>query len=160
MLDNARALGETLLGARLVDLDWSIAFMLGLFLVFAFLLTKLITRPMMQSQEQRYASMEGARDAAAQAEIVAAETQLAYEKQHTVARQSAVEVRDQIREAAVATARTTVEKVRAEVTAEVASSNDELAAAAAKARAEMKPHVEQLATALSVKLVKQTGGKA
>lgn len=160
MLENARALGETLLGARLVDLDWSIAFMLGLFLVFAFLLTKLITRPMMESHEQRYASMEGARNTAAQAEIVAAETQLAYEKQHTVARQSAVEVRDQIREAAVTTARATIETVRAEVNTQVVASNDELATAAGKARGEMKTHVEELATALSMKLVKQAGGKA
>jgi len=160
MLDTARALGDELLGARLVDLDWSIVFMLGLFLVFAFLLTKLITRPLMNSQEQRYVSMEGAREAASKAEIVAAETQLAYEKQHTVARQGAVEVREQIREAALSSARETVDAVRGEVQAQVASSNDELASAAQKARAEMKAHVDELSTALALKLVKQAGGKA
>ncbi|TNF23600.1 MAG: hypothetical protein EP329_27140 [Deltaproteobacteria bacterium] len=159
MLDNARALGDELLGARLVDLDWSIVFMLGLFIVFAFLLTKLITRPLMKSQEQRYVSMEGAREAASKAEIVAAETQLAYEKQHTAARQSAVEVREQIRDAAITSARSTVDSVRAEVNAQIDTSNDELVASAAKARAEMKSHVDELSSALALKLVK-AGGKA
>jgi len=160
MLDNARALGETMLGARLVDLDWSLLFMLGLFLVFAFLLTKLITRPVMASQEQRYASMEGARKAAAAAEIVAAETQLTYERQLSTARHGAVEVRDRLRDAGLSASRTTLESVRAEVATLVAAADVELAAAAGKARADMKGHAEELATALSLKLVKPGGGKA
>lgn len=161
MLEHARALGdETILGARLVDLDLSLLFMLGLFLVFAFLLTKLITRPMMQSQEQRFVSMEGARAAASNAELVAAETQLAYEKQLTSARQTAVEVREQLREEALKASRETHEAVKHEVAAQVTASQTELEAAASKVRGEMKPHVEELAATLSAKIIKHAGGKA
>lgn len=161
MLEHARALvEETMLGARLVDLDLSLFFMLGLFLVFAFVLTKLITRPLMQSHEQRFVSMEGARKSATHAELVAAETQLAYERQLTAARQTAVEVREQLREEGLASARTVHDGVKAEVGAQITASERELGKAAAAARAEMKPHVEELATLLSHKIVKHAGGKA
>lgn len=161
MLEHALTPGdETLLAARLVDLDLSILFMLALFLVFAFLLTRFITKPLMQSQSERHVSMEGAREAASSAELIAAETRLAYEAKLTEARQGAVEVRDAIRDEANAAARATVESVRAETEAQTSSASAEITAAAARARAEMKAHVDALAADLAKKLITQAGGKA
>jgi len=147
-----------ILQARLVDIDWSLPIMLGLFLVFAFFFTRIITRPLMKSHEVRYQRMDGARDEASKAELRAAETRLKYEQLSTEARQTAVEVREAIRRDAAEAARALIDDVRGATDAHVAEGQGSLQASADRARAEMAVHVEELSTTLSRKLV--AGGKA
>ncbi|PIE18827.1 MAG: hypothetical protein CSA66_03675 [Proteobacteria bacterium] len=159
MLEHLDAtLAEQTLRAGMIDLDFSLVFMLALFLVFALLLSKLVVKPLMDAQEQRFARMDGARSDASAAELKTAETRLAYEKQVTAARQSAVDVREQLRAEAQSQAKAMLAEVRDETEAKVEAGHRALTAAAEATRAEMKTHAVQLAAELTDKLV--AGGKA
>ena len=148
---------EAIVRAGLIDIDWSFVFMLGLFLVFALLLTRIITRPLVANQSARYRQMDGARADAAAADLSAAETRLEYEAKITDARQTAVEVRDQLRDAAASSAREMLDQVRSETEARTQSGATELSAAAARARLELKAQTDALVTQLAQKLI--AGGK-
>lgn len=148
---------ETILSAGMVDVDLSLFVMLGLFLVFTFLLHMLVLKPLIAAQEKRHASMGGARDGASDSELKAAERRLEYEGRLTRARQDAVLVRDQIKHAAETDSAAAVASVEADTKARLATGQAALAQTAAKARADMKAQVEQLSTDLAARLL---GGKA
>ncbi|MCC6625595.1 MAG: ATP synthase F0 subunit B [Deltaproteobacteria bacterium] len=145
------------LSAGMVDVDLSLLIMLVLFLVFAFLLHALVLKPLIAAQEKRFASMGGAREGASEAELKAAERRLEYESRLTKARQDAVVVRDQIKTDAERQAASTLEQIGAETTRAVQAGQAALAETAAKARSDMKGHVDQLSTELAARLL---GGKA
>ncbi|MFO0746496.1 MAG: ATP synthase F0 subunit B [Myxococcota bacterium] len=141
----------------MVDVDMSLFVMLGLFLVFTFLLHMLVLKPLIAAQEKRHASMGGAREGASEAELKAAELRLEYEGRLTRARQDAVLVRDQIKHDAEQQGASTVAAVESETHAQLVAGQEALAQTAAKARADMKLAAEQLSTELAARLL---GGKA
>lgn len=145
------------LSAGMVDVDLSLLIMLVLFLVFAFLLHSLVLKPLIVAQEKRFASMGGAREGASEAELKAAERRLDYESRLTKARQDAVVVRDQIKHEAERQAAATLDQIGGEAAREVQAGQAALAETAAKARHDMKAHVDQLSTELATRLL---GGKA
>ncbi len=159
MLEHLDAALADPLRAGMIDLDFSLVVMLALFLVFALLLSKLVVKPLIDAQEQRFGSMDGARDRAAGAELQTAETRLAYEKKLTAARQAAVDVREQLRAEATAQGNAMLAEVRDETEAQVEAGQRSLGEAATKTRAEMRTHSQSLASELANKLV-GTGGKA
>lgn len=144
---------KPMLTAGIVDIDLSFVFMLGLFLLFWFFMNQLITKPMMKSQAQRHESIEGAQEVAAAADLTAAETRKTYEHSLSEARQAAVVVRDEIRDAATSASRKAVAGVRQEASAELSRGQVELAAAATHARGDMSQSVDDLASALASKLI-------
>lgn len=148
---------ETILSAGMVDVDMSFVLMLGLFLVFTFLLHALVLKPLIAAQETRHRSMGGAREGASESELKAAEKRLDYDAKLQKARQDAVLVRDALKHEAEAEAAALVGAVETETQAKLATGHAALAQTAAKARAEMKTHVEQLSTELATRLL---GGKA
>lgn len=143
--------------AGMVDVDLSLVFMLGLFLVFAVLLHFIVMKPIIAAQEARHKGMGGAREDASAFELRAAETRLAYEGRVAKARQDAVVIREAIKKDATAAAQDETAAVQRETDARIAAAKGELAKFADKARAEMKTQSEQLATELAGKLL---GGKA
>ena len=96
--------GEKVLSAGMVDIDMSIFFMLGLFIVFAVLMHYLVLKPLIASQEARYRGMGGAREDASSYELRAAQMRLDYERRIHKARQDAVQIRDAIKKEATVTA--------------------------------------------------------
>ncbi len=145
------------LSAGMVDIDLSLLFMLGLFLVFAVLLHFIVLKPLIAAQEARHKGMGGAREDASAFELKAAEMRLAYEQRLGKARQDAVVIRESIKREATGQAHETTSTVQAETDSRVAAAKVELAKFADKARIEMKTHGDQLAGELAHKLL---GGKA
>lgn len=143
--------------AGMVDVDLSLVFMLGLFLVFAVLLHFIVMKPIIAAQEARHKGMGGAREDASAFELRAAETRIAYEARLAKARQDAVVIRDAIKKDATAAALDETTAIQRETDARIAAAKGELAKFADKARVEMKAQSEALATELAAKLL---GGKA
>jgi len=138
------------LAAGMVDIDLSLLFMLGLFLVFA-------VKPLIAAQDARHKGMGGAREDASAFELKAAEMRLAYEQRLGKARQDAVVIRESIKREATSQAHDTTHAVQVETDSRVAAAKGELAKFADKARVEMKGHGDSLANELAQKLL---GGKA
>lgn len=145
------------LSAGMVDIDLSLLFMLGLFLVFAVLLHFIVLKPLIAAQEARHKGMGGAREDASAFELKAAEMRLAYEQRLGKARQDAVVIRESIKRDATTQAHETTATVQVETDNRVAAAKVELAKFADKARIEMKSHSDLLANELAQKLL---GGKA
>jgi F-type H+-transporting ATPase subunit b len=150
-------IGEQVLAAGMVDIDFSLFFMLGLFLVFAVVMHYLVLKPLIASQEARYKGMGGARDDASTYELRAAQLRLDYEKRMTKARQDAVHLRDAIKKEAVASSQEKVAGMQAAVDAQIEGAKGELGRFAQVAKTEMEASAEALATDLSTKII---GGKA
>lgn len=149
--------GEQVLAAGMVDIDMSIVFMLGLFLVFAVLMHFLVFKPLIASQEARYKGMGGAREDASTYELRAAELKLDYEKRMTKARQDAVQIREAIKREATAASQERIAAMQTAVNGQVDGAKGELGRFAEVAKTEMHAHAEALATDLSTKMI---GGKA
>jgi F0F1-type ATP synthase membrane subunit b/b' len=149
--------GDQVLSAGMVDIDMSIFFMLGLFIVFAVLMHYLVLKPLIASQEARYKGMGGAREDASSYELRAAEMRLDYERRIHKARQDAVQIRDAIKKDATATAQERTAATQQATDAQIEAAKGELAKFGDRARLDMKAHAEALATELSTKMI---GGKA
>lgn len=153
----AAELKDQILAAGMVDIDMSIVFMLGLFLVFAVLMHYLVLKPLIASQEARYKGMGGAREDASSYELKAAELRLEYERRMTRARQDAVQIRDAIKREAQAAQQDRIVGMQQAVDQQVEGAKGELERFAGVARTEMHSHAEALAIDLSNRMI---GGKA
>lgn len=149
--------GAQVQSAGMVDIDFSMFYMLGLFLVFAVLMHYLLFKPLIASQEARFKGMGGAREDASSYELRAAEAQLAYERRLTKARQDAVKIRDEIKKQATETAQEHISAMQGASDQQVEAAKGQLSLFAQQARAEMKVHADALATELSARII---GGKA
>jgi F0F1-type ATP synthase membrane subunit b/b' len=147
---------DHVLSSGMVDFDLSLIFMLGLFLVFAFLLHAVILKPLIAAQEVRHKGMGGAREDASSFELKAAEMRLDYDKRLSKARQEAVVIREEIKRTAETEAQTKVAATQGEIDVKVAAAKGELAKFAVKARAEMNNNSEKLADELAHKLLGET----
>ncbi|MBL8787711.1 MAG: ATP synthase F0 subunit B [Deltaproteobacteria bacterium] len=155
--DNALDEGARVLSAGMVDVDLSLVFMLGLFLVFAVLLHFIVLKPLIAAQEARQKGMGGAREDASALELKAAEAKLDYERRLGKARQDAVVIREALKQEASATAAATTAAVQADTDKKVLLAKGELVKFGDKARSEMKSHADQLSNDLATKLL---GGNA
>jgi F0F1-type ATP synthase membrane subunit b/b' len=144
---------EGVLTAGMVDIDLSLFFMLGLFIVFAVLMHYLVFKPLIASQEARHKGMGGAREDASAYELRAAEAKNAYESRMHKARQDAVVIREDLKRDATSRAQAQAAQVQSEVEQQMTRTKGELAAFAEKARVEMKTQADALATELSAKLL-------
>jgi F0F1-type ATP synthase membrane subunit b/b' len=147
------ARSEGVLTAGMVDIDLSLFFMLGLFVVFAVLMHYLVFKPLIAAQEARHRGMGGAMVDASNHELRAAELKNAYESRLHKARQDAVVIRDTLKRDATATAQSKLGTVQDESNKGFETAKAELAQFAEKARVEMKSHADALSTELSARLL-------
>ncbi len=147
------AKSEGVLTAGMVDIDLSLFFMLGLFIVFAVLMHYLVFKPLIAAQEARHKGMGGAIVDASNHELRAAELKNAYEARMQKARQDAVAIRDVLKKDATTQAQARLSAVQDESNKGFESARHELAQVAEKARVDMKSHADTLATELSAKLL-------
>lgn len=109
------AFDTSLLRAGLVDLDLSFPILIGVFVVFAFLLNLLVVKPMAKAHKARFDRMDGAREEAEKMDLRAAEAIAEYDRRIGDARREAVEVRERIKAESEEERREELDKVRAEV---------------------------------------------
>ncbi len=153
----SESVDQTFRSAGMVDLDLSYVFMLVLFIVFAVLLYKIVVQPLMEAQQQRFAGTGGAREDASTAELAAAEARLAYETDLAKARQDAVLVRDELRDAAVKESQGLLAAAKTDVEAAMTAGRGEISNATKQARGEMNKHVDELSTLLAERLLAGKG---
>lgn len=118
----------------------------------------LVIKPLMRAQDERYARMDGAREAADKMDVQAAEAVRDYEAKHAKATDAAVEARDGLSDAADEERNALLAAKRAEVGEHVAAGNAKLARQAEAARAGMQAEVELLADLIVARLLE--GGDA
>jgi F0F1-type ATP synthase membrane subunit b/b' len=150
------AIDHGLVLAGMVDVDKSLFFMLGLFLLFAVLLYVLVMKPLIAAQEQRHANTGGARDGASQLELTIAERRRDYEQRLGAAKKDAVRIREDIKDQATRAGAARLTEARTNAEREHAEALGVIASAGAAARREMPAHADRLADLVVTKLV---GGK-
>lgn len=147
------AVEQALVYAGMVDVDKSLFFMLGLFLLFAILLYLLVMKPLIAAQEQRHAGTGGAREGASQIELTIAERKRDYEQRLSAAKKDAVKVRDEIKEKAMASAAGQLSERRHEAETHHAQQLVVIAEAGTKAGREIAGHADKLADVVVNKLL-------
>jgi F-type H+-transporting ATPase subunit b len=119
--------------AGVVDLDASVLFMLVLYLVFFFLMNKMLLTPLREVFEKRHSLTDGAREEADKA-VATAEAKIAeYQKKVGAARREALNKAKEIKAEGQKAEREMLDGVRKEVDAEVQKGLDQLNAQKAEA---------------------------
>jgi len=147
------AFEQSLVYAGMVDIDNSLFFMLGLFLLFAVLLYILVMKPLIAAQQERHAGTGGAREGAGQIELAIAQQRKSYEQRLGTAKKDAVSIRESLKEAANKSSAANIAESRATADAHHAEQMTEIAAAAKTARAELASQSDTLASAVVAKLL-------
>lgn len=130
--------------AGLVDLDLSMVFMLGLFLLVFFLLNRILLQPMLDMFDQRHALTGGTREEADKA-VADAETRIAeYETRVGQARREAIMETKRIRSEAALAERAMLDGVREETNAQVDQGIQELQVQAAEADSQLETAANDL----------------
>jgi F-type H+-transporting ATPase subunit b len=149
----ANALDHGVAFAGMVDIDKSLFIMLGLFLVFAILLHVLVMKPLIAAQEARHAGTGGAREGANQLDLAVAERKRDYEQRLSAAKKDAVRVREELKDAATATAASRIAGARAEADSRHATSLAALTEATVAARRELAGQADGLSDAVVSKMI-------
>lgn len=158
MLEEYSGYGElALTKAALVDLDASMFFVAGLFLVFFFVLNRVFIQPMLAMFDQRHALTGGAREEANTAVQSAEERIERYEEQVGEARRTAVAEQKRLKAEGVARERDILDAVRKESEAQIEAGVAELQAQAATAEAEIKTTAQSLGESIAKRVM---GGAA
>ena len=143
--------------AGLVDLDASLFFELGLFLLLMVLLNKRLAQPMLEMFDKRHELTGGARDAAKEA-VEKAESRIAkYEEKVGAARKQALAETKRIRTEGSVQERELLEAVRAEVGQEVDKGLSDLQSAAAAADTDLQKSATELGERFAARVL---GGAA
>jgi F-type H+-transporting ATPase subunit b len=130
--------------AALVDLDWSSAFMLVLFLLFWAILNKILIQPMLSVLDRRHQLTDGARNDANRA-VTSAEAKIAeYEARVGEARRKAVAEQKLLRTEGQARDREVLAEVRAESEQQIAAGVLELQESANAIDNELQAHAQTL----------------
>ena len=148
--------GLVIAKAALVDLDLSMLFMLGLFLLLFAILNKTFAQPMLKVFDQRHALTDGAREAAATAVKRAEERMTTYEARLADTRRDAVAQQKELRQEGVAREHEMLDGVRKETEAEVSRGMAELQIAQRSAEASL----EATSRDLGERIVKRVLGGA
>jgi len=158
LLDEFSGYGElALTKAALVDLDMSMFFVAGLFLVFYFVLNRVFIQPMLAMFDQRHALTGGAREEANSAVESAEERIERYEAQVGEARRTAVAEQKRLKEEGKARERDILTAVRKESDAQIEAGVAELQAQAEKAESEIKETARSLGDSIATRVM---GGAA
>lgn len=137
----------------LIDLDFTAAIQLVIFIVTGLLATRLLFRPYLRMRDERFEGIEGAR-AKADRLSAEAEAQLAdYESTLASARSRADDERRKIRATAADTQRELEERARTEAQGAIESAHKQVEDQAGKARAELLPRAGQLGERIAAKLL-------
>ncbi|MFT5429799.1 MAG: F-type H+-transporting ATPase subunit b [Myxococcota bacterium] len=149
---------ELIQGAGVVDVDSSILFMLALYLVFFYLINKILLVPMRDVFEKRHALTAGARQDAAAA-VKSAEAKLAeYTQKVGEARRQALLQAKAMRDEGSVAERKMLDEVREEATAQVAKGLSELQAEGTKAEAQLTATANETGERIAAQILE--GGAA
>lgn len=147
------AIEQAIVYAGMVDIDKSLFFMLGLFLLFAILLYFLVMKPLIAAQEQRHAGTGGAREGASQLELTIAERKRTYEQRLSSAKKDAVRIRDDIKDRATQASQARLAEARGELEMRHATELGAIASAGETARKEIAGNADRLADGVVAKLL-------
>ena len=137
----------------LIDLDGTIFIQLGLFLLMAFVATRLLFKPYLKMREDRTAGIEGARHEAKQLESEAEGRMADYEQRLAQARDSALSEQRKVRAEAAAHQREVTEAARAQAAAALEKAHAQVVETTASARAELLPRADARARDIVTKLL-------
>jgi F-type H+-transporting ATPase subunit b len=137
----------------ILDLDSTVFLQLGVFVVTAVLLSRLLFRPYLTVRAARGAGMEGARDDARRMDEEGAARLADYEQSLAQARARANAERARLQGEAVARDHEINDAARAKVQAAVDAARAELDAGASRARAELEPRAQEIARAIFKKIL-------
>ena len=147
----------TMSKAALVDLDWSTAFMMVVFLLFWLILNKIFVQPMLTVLEKRHDLTDGARESADKA-VKSAESKISeYESQVGEARRKGVAEQKQLRAEGLARERKELTEVRAEAEQKLAAGVVELQESAAAIEKDLEAQAQVLGQKILSRVV---GGAA
>lgn len=140
-------------GSPLIDLDLTAVVQFALFLILLFVTNKLLFQPYLQLRARRKEGIEGAR-AEAETMTATADAKLAdYEKQLAVARARANDEARKVRLEAAGHEREVTEKARAQAQTAIDEAQAKMRAETEAARAELLPKANELAKAISSRLL-------
>lgn len=153
-------LGAGLQRAGLVDLDGTVFFQLGLFVVAFLLLNYLVVQPMIRAQGLRFERMRGARQQAENMDLQAAEALAKYEAMLAEARREAVAVREGVKAEAEDERRKALEAAKAQAEAKQAEARRNRQAQLDQAQAEIEPAADGLADAIVAQILGEAGRRS
>jgi F-type H+-transporting ATPase subunit b len=137
----------------LIDIDWTIAIQLGLFLVMLVVCNKLLFQPYLRLRERRAEGIEGAR-AEAERMTAEADAKLAdYEKQLAVARNRAGDEGRKIRAEAAAHEREVTGTARATAVASIEEARTRVRTETEVARKDLLPRAEQIGREMAARIL-------
>jgi F0F1-type ATP synthase membrane subunit b/b' len=137
----------------LIDIDWTVAIQLALFLIMFVVANKLLFQPYLRLREKRAEGIEGAK---AEAERMTAEADaklVEYEKQLAVARTKASEESRKIRAEAAAYERDTTAAARASASAAMEEAQKTVRTQTEAARKDLLPRAEALGKQMAGRLL-------
>lgn len=137
----------------LIDIDHTIWIQLVLFLVVAFLGSRLLFRPYLRMRDERAAGIEGAREESVRLSAEADARLADYEEKVAQARSRAQDERRKVRAQAATEQREITEKARSEAAAALEVAKKRIVEQTEKARAELGPRATQIAGDIASKLL-------
>lgn len=137
----------------LIDLDNTVFLQLGIFLIAALVLNKLLFKPYLAMRDAREQGIDGARDAARRMEEEARAKVADYEGQLARAKAKAAEERMKLRTEAAERERAITEAARTETQSVLEQARQRLDADAKAARAAMEPRTQEIARAIAKKVL-------
>jgi F0F1-type ATP synthase membrane subunit b/b' len=129
----------------LIDIDWTVVLQLGLFLVVAFVSSRLLFRPYLKMRDDRSAGIEGARDEATRLSAEADARLTRYQSQLEAARVRAQDERRKMRSEAAERQRQVTDRARADAGGALDEAKARIREETEAARAKLLPQAQQLA---------------
>ena len=143
----------------LIDIDQTVWIQLGLFLVVAFICSRLLFRPYLRMRDERSAGIEGARDEATRLSAEADARFTRYEGQLEGARVRAQDERRKMRSEAAERQRQVTDRARAEATGALDEAKTRIRGESEAARVQLLPQAQQLAGEIADALLgRRVGG--
>jgi len=150
---HALSLAAAAAESPLIDLDSTVFLQLFIFLVSAFLLTRLMFRPYLKVRAAREAGIEGAKEQARKMEEDARAKMAEYDSAFTKAKVRATEERTKLRLEATERERQIVDDARQKTQAAVDDARAKLETEAAGARKQLGPQSDEIARTIAKKIL-------
>ena len=143
----------------LIDIDHTVWIQLVLFLLVAFVSTRLLFRPYLKVRDARAAGIEGARDEAARLSAEADARLGRYQSQIDAARVRAQDERRKVRSEAADRQRQVTDRARGEASAALDEAKARIGGETEAARVQLLPQAQQLASEIADSLLgRRVGG--
>jgi len=137
----------------LIDMDWTVAVQLVLFLLLLAVLTQLLFKPYLRLRDERERAIGGTADEARRIETDAQARIAEYQGHLAKAKARGAEERARIRAAGAARERGVVDKARAETSLRVAEARAELARLGEQTRVELSRQADDIGRQLASRLL-------